>query len=53
MEKEDVQTNAFNKETFQESTKGPETIVREEPKLGRNELCWCDSGKKYKHCHGI
>jgi hypothetical protein len=18
---------------------------------GRNELCWCDSGKKYKHCH--
>ena len=53
MEKEDVQTNDFNKETFQEPTKGPETIVREEPKLGRNELCWCDSGKKYKHCHGI
>lgn len=20
-------------------------------KLGRNELCWCDSGKKYKRCH--
>lgn len=20
-------------------------------KLGRNELCWCRSGKKYKHCH--
>ncbi|MEF9955475.1 MAG: methionyl aminopeptidase [Clostridium sp.] len=20
-------------------------------KLGRNELCWCKSGKKYKHCH--
>jgi tetratricopeptide (TPR) repeat protein len=20
-------------------------------KLGRNELCWCGSGKKYKHCH--
>jgi uncharacterized protein YchJ len=20
-------------------------------KLGRNELCWCESGKKYKHCH--
>ena len=28
------------------------TIVRETPKLGRNETCWCDSGKKYKHCHG-
>ena len=20
-------------------------------KIGRNELCWCGSGKKYKHCH--
>ncbi|MFK8011416.1 MAG: SEC-C domain-containing protein [Marinicellaceae bacterium] len=20
-------------------------------KLGRNEKCWCNSGKKYKHCH--
>lgn len=19
--------------------------------LGRNELCWCGSGTKYKHCH--
>ena len=22
-----------------------------QPKLGRNEPCWCASGKKYKHCH--
>ena len=22
-----------------------------EIKLGRNEPCWCGSGKKYKHCH--
>lgn len=21
------------------------------PKPGRNEPCWCNSGKKYKHCH--
>ena len=21
-------------------------------KIGRNELCPCNSGKKYKHCHG-
>lgn len=20
-------------------------------RLGRNEPCWCESGKKYKHCH--
>ncbi len=25
---------------------------REGPKLGRNDTCWCGSGKKYKHCHG-
>ena len=24
---------------------------RSEPKLGRNEPCWCGSGKKYKKCH--
>jgi preprotein translocase subunit SecA len=27
-------------------------MVREERKVGRNELCPCGSGKKYKHCHG-
>ena len=21
-------------------------------KVGRNDLCPCGSGKKYKHCHG-
>jgi preprotein translocase subunit SecA len=26
--------------------------VRKEKKLGRNEPCWCDSGKKFKQCHG-
>jgi uncharacterized protein YchJ len=28
-----------------------ETVVRPEPKIGRNEPCWCGSGKKYKKCH--
>jgi preprotein translocase subunit SecA len=27
-------------------------FVREIPKVGRNELCPCGSGKKFKHCHG-
>lgn len=22
------------------------------PKIGRNDVCPCGSGKKYKHCHG-
>ena len=26
--------------------------VKVEKKIGRNELCPCGSGKKYKHCHG-
>jgi len=30
----------------------PETIKREQPKVGRNEPCPCGSGKKYKQCHG-
>lgn len=29
-----------------------ETIVREQPKVGRNDPCPCGSGKKYKKCHG-
>ena len=28
------------------------TVVREAPKVGRNDPCPCGSGKKYKHCHG-
>ncbi|MDR2371041.1 MAG: preprotein translocase subunit SecA [Treponema sp.] len=28
------------------------TVIRSQPKVGRNDLCPCGSGKKYKHCHG-
>ena len=35
-----------------EDAKRPETFRRETPKVGRNELCPCGSGKKYKNCHG-
>ncbi|MFT4650139.1 MAG: preprotein translocase subunit SecA [Polaribacter sp.] len=40
------------------SSKGESTeeehqpYVRKEKKIGRNEPCWCDSGKKFKQCHG-
>jgi preprotein translocase subunit SecA len=30
----------------------PETFKRTERKVGRNDLCPCGSGKKFKHCHG-
>jgi uncharacterized protein YecA (UPF0149 family) len=29
----------------------PQTSEGSKPKLGRNEPCWCGSGKKYKICH--
>ena len=30
-----------------------ETVVKDEQeKIGRNDPCWCGSGKKYKKCHG-
>jgi preprotein translocase subunit SecA len=30
-----------------------ETVVKsEQEKLGRNDPCWCGSGKKFKKCHG-
>jgi preprotein translocase subunit SecA len=29
------------------------TVVRDQPKVGRNDPCPCGSGKKYKKCHGI
>ncbi len=28
-----------------------ETVRKTGPDLGRNDPCWCGSGKKYKHCH--
>lgn len=27
------------------------TVRRTRPKIGRNDPCWCGSGKKYKKCH--
>jgi len=33
------------------ATQAP-VVKRAEDKLGRNQPCWCGSGKKYKLCHG-
>jgi uncharacterized protein YecA (UPF0149 family) len=31
-----------------------ETVVKDEreKEIGRNDPCWCGSGKKFKKCHG-
>ena len=31
---------------------GGSPFVRDAAKIGRNDPCWCGSGKKYKQCHG-
>jgi preprotein translocase subunit SecA len=32
--------------------RGKPQPIKAEAKVGRNDLCPCGSGKKYKHCHG-
>jgi len=27
-------------------------VKSEHENIGRNDPCWCGSGKKYKRCHG-
>ncbi len=34
------------------SAKGQQAVVNLHDNLGRNDPCWCGSGKKYKKCHG-
>jgi preprotein translocase subunit SecA len=29
-----------------------QTVVNEHRDVGRNDPCWCGSGKKFKRCHG-
>lgn len=38
-------------ENIKKPNAGPQP-VRHDPKIGRNDLCPCGSGKKYKKCHG-
>ena len=40
--------------TIAPKTSSPQnqTVVNNEPKVGRNDQCPCGSGKKYKQCHG-
>ncbi|MEN6477504.1 MAG: YchJ family metal-binding protein, partial [Rectinema sp.] len=37
---------------YEEGEVKTQTVVRAEPKVGRNDPCPCGSGKKYKKCCG-
>jgi preprotein translocase subunit SecA len=34
------------------ATARTQTVVNEHRDIGRNDPCWCGSGKKFKRCHG-
>ena len=44
--------NAQNPLDAEQSGDEHQPFVRKDPKIGRNEPCWCGSGKKFKQCHG-
>ncbi len=43
---------ARNVHTNRDGEEPAKPLHREAPKVGRNEMCPCGSGKKYKKCHG-
>ena len=51
-----IDQNVQRKQTIGEGNQIKENEGKKEPvkskKIGRNELCYCGSGKKYKQCHG-
>ncbi len=44
--------SALNPKTEQQGVEKAQPFRREGRKIGRNEPCFCGSGKKFKHCHG-
>jgi preprotein translocase subunit SecA len=49
------QPSAYGDEEFEDEAGGTvveQRRVDEHEQLGRNDPCWCGSGKKYKKCHG-
>jgi hypothetical protein len=40
-----VSLASWFQKVFSRRPRGPQVA------LGRNDLCWCGSGKKYKRCH--
>jgi preprotein translocase subunit SecA len=47
------QAKNFEHESPNEPKAAPQSAaLRQGPKVSRNDLCPCGSGKKYKQCHG-
>ncbi|MEY8241141.1 MAG: preprotein translocase subunit SecA [Cycloclasticus sp.] len=52
MEFQHADVNALESEAETSSMEKDQPFKRMDRKVGRNDPCPCDSGKKYKHCHG-
>jgi preprotein translocase subunit SecA len=50
--KKAVETRGTEDGQVPQEPKEQKPVVREGPRLGRNDPCWCGSGKKFKKCHG-
>jgi preprotein translocase subunit SecA len=51
----DDQPSAYGEpgeEAYEPSPVIQQRRVEENEQLGRNDPCWCGSGKKFKKCHG-
>ncbi|MEA2678059.1 MAG: preprotein translocase subunit SecA [Chloroflexota bacterium] len=48
----EIQYSAGDQVAAAGAARGAKPKAAEGPKLGRNDLCYCGSGKKYKRCHG-
>jgi preprotein translocase subunit SecA len=48
----DNEMQAASEQAQGEAATKVKTIVRDTPRVGRNDPCPCGSGKKYKKCHG-
>ena len=47
-----AQPAAAQRQVVTSAAQPQQPIVRDQPKVGRNDPCPCGSGKKYKKCHG-
>ena len=47
----DGTVKAYARITHEAPAPRAQTVKRDKPKVGRNDPCWCGSGKKYKNCH--
>jgi preprotein translocase subunit SecA len=42
----------FAEEAYEMPAPVQQRVLDEEQQVGRNDPCWCGSGKKFKKCHG-